>query len=200
MGIFQLPGTDGVTPELQREPVDTPSEPWRFNNLSHPRSNTSLKVWRPLTQIVLASTWTWKRDLSVTSLTVKCKVSAWSWLAALPTDPTGDIIPVTLKKRLWQQNGNTRCQQTPQKEYISIQRERIVHSVCPEYLAACLCVCVMEWLGAQQAEEVVPFGGLPLTSWGGGVRGCWGGGGEGQSVFTLLLLETTRWAGLHHEC
>uniref|UniRef100_A0A3B4WD75 C-Jun-amino-terminal kinase-interacting protein 4 n=1 Tax=Seriola lalandi dorsalis TaxID=1841481 RepID=A0A3B4WD75_SERLL len=44
MGIFQLPGTDGVTPDLQREPVDTPSEPWRFNNLSHPRSNTSLKV------------------------------------------------------------------------------------------------------------------------------------------------------------
>lgn len=44
MGIYQLPGTDGVTPEVQREPVDTPSEPWRFNNLSHPRSNTSLKV------------------------------------------------------------------------------------------------------------------------------------------------------------
>uniref|UniRef100_A0A4W6FA94 C-Jun-amino-terminal kinase-interacting protein 4 n=1 Tax=Lates calcarifer TaxID=8187 RepID=A0A4W6FA94_LATCA len=44
MGIFQLPGTDGMTPDLQREPVDTPSEPWRFNNLSHPRSNTSLKV------------------------------------------------------------------------------------------------------------------------------------------------------------
>uniref|UniRef100_A0A3B4UAU9 C-Jun-amino-terminal kinase-interacting protein 4 n=1 Tax=Seriola dumerili TaxID=41447 RepID=A0A3B4UAU9_SERDU len=41
MGIFQLPGTDGVTPDLQREPVDTPSEPWRFNNLSHPRSNTN---------------------------------------------------------------------------------------------------------------------------------------------------------------
>ncbi|XP_075889880.1 C-Jun-amino-terminal kinase-interacting protein 4 isoform X2 [Nelusetta ayraudi] len=45
MGIYQLPGTDGVTPELQREPVDTPSEPWRFNNLSHPRSNTSLKFF-----------------------------------------------------------------------------------------------------------------------------------------------------------
>ncbi|CAK6976431.1 C-Jun-amino-terminal kinase-interacting protein 4 [Scomber scombrus] len=43
MGIFQLPGTDGMTPDLQREPADTPSEPWRFNNLSHPRSNTSLK-------------------------------------------------------------------------------------------------------------------------------------------------------------
>uniref|UniRef100_A0A3B5AAF7 C-Jun-amino-terminal kinase-interacting protein 4-like n=1 Tax=Stegastes partitus TaxID=144197 RepID=A0A3B5AAF7_9TELE len=42
MGIFQLPGTDGVTPDVRREPVD-PSEPWRFNNLSHPRSNTSLK-------------------------------------------------------------------------------------------------------------------------------------------------------------
>ncbi|CAJ1081114.1 C-Jun-amino-terminal kinase-interacting protein 4 isoform X6 [Xyrichtys novacula] len=43
MGIFQLPGTDGMTPDPQREPVDTCSEPWRFNNLSHPRSNTSLK-------------------------------------------------------------------------------------------------------------------------------------------------------------
>ncbi|XP_008282529.1 C-Jun-amino-terminal kinase-interacting protein 4 isoform X3 [Stegastes partitus] len=43
MGIFQLPGTDGVTPDVRREPVD-PSEPWRFNNLSHPRSNTSLKL------------------------------------------------------------------------------------------------------------------------------------------------------------
>ncbi|XP_070783733.1 C-Jun-amino-terminal kinase-interacting protein 4 isoform X2 [Enoplosus armatus] len=43
MGIFQLPGTDGMTPDLQREPVDTPSEPWRFNNLSHPQSDTSLK-------------------------------------------------------------------------------------------------------------------------------------------------------------
>uniref|UniRef100_A0A3Q1EK15 C-Jun-amino-terminal kinase-interacting protein 4 n=1 Tax=Acanthochromis polyacanthus TaxID=80966 RepID=A0A3Q1EK15_9TELE len=41
MGIFQLPGTDGVTPDVRREPVDTLSEPWRFNNLSHPRSNTT---------------------------------------------------------------------------------------------------------------------------------------------------------------
>uniref|UniRef100_A0A8D3EEP4 C-Jun-amino-terminal kinase-interacting protein 4 n=1 Tax=Scophthalmus maximus TaxID=52904 RepID=A0A8D3EEP4_SCOMX len=41
MGIFQLPGTEGMTPDLQRVPVDTPSEPWRFNNLSHPRSNTN---------------------------------------------------------------------------------------------------------------------------------------------------------------
>uniref|UniRef100_A0A3Q4HBS5 RH1 domain-containing protein n=1 Tax=Neolamprologus brichardi TaxID=32507 RepID=A0A3Q4HBS5_NEOBR len=46
MGLFQLPAADGMTPDLHREPVDTPSEPWRFNNLSHPRSNTSLKVRR----------------------------------------------------------------------------------------------------------------------------------------------------------
>uniref|UniRef100_A0A669C202 C-Jun-amino-terminal kinase-interacting protein 4 n=1 Tax=Oreochromis niloticus TaxID=8128 RepID=A0A669C202_ORENI len=46
MGLFQLPAADGMTPDLHREPVDTPSEPWRFNNLSHPRSNTSLKVCR----------------------------------------------------------------------------------------------------------------------------------------------------------
>lgn len=45
MGLFQLPAAEGMTPDLHREPVDTPSEPWRFNNLSHPRSNTSLKVW-----------------------------------------------------------------------------------------------------------------------------------------------------------
>ncbi|KAF1374248.1 hypothetical protein PFLUV_G00247940 [Perca fluviatilis] len=43
MGIFQLPGTDGMTPDLQRESLDTSSEPWRYNNISHPRSNTSLK-------------------------------------------------------------------------------------------------------------------------------------------------------------
>ncbi|XP_032359181.1 C-Jun-amino-terminal kinase-interacting protein 4 isoform X1 [Etheostoma spectabile] len=42
MGIFQLPGTDGMTPDLQRESVDTSSEPWRYN-INHPRSNTSLK-------------------------------------------------------------------------------------------------------------------------------------------------------------
>uniref|UniRef100_A0A3Q2QVL1 C-Jun-amino-terminal kinase-interacting protein 4 n=1 Tax=Fundulus heteroclitus TaxID=8078 RepID=A0A3Q2QVL1_FUNHE len=41
--VFQLPGTDGSTPEFQRDPVDTPSEPWRFSNLSHLQSNTSLK-------------------------------------------------------------------------------------------------------------------------------------------------------------
>ncbi|KAK2885074.1 C-Jun-amino-terminal kinase-interacting protein 4 isoform X2 [Channa argus] len=43
MGIFQLPSTDGMTPDLYREPVDQRTEPWRFNNLSHPQSNTSLK-------------------------------------------------------------------------------------------------------------------------------------------------------------
>ncbi|XP_054619848.1 C-Jun-amino-terminal kinase-interacting protein 4 isoform X2 [Dunckerocampus dactyliophorus] len=43
MGIFQVPGIDGVTSDVQREPVDVHSETWRFNNLSHPRSNTSLK-------------------------------------------------------------------------------------------------------------------------------------------------------------
>uniref|UniRef100_A0A674MRD0 C-Jun-amino-terminal kinase-interacting protein 4 n=1 Tax=Takifugu rubripes TaxID=31033 RepID=A0A674MRD0_TAKRU len=43
MGIFQLSGNDGMTPDIQREVVDTPSEPWRFNNLSHPRSNINLK-------------------------------------------------------------------------------------------------------------------------------------------------------------
>lgn len=41
--VFQLPMPDGSASEFQREPVDTPSEPWRFNNLSHPQSNTSLK-------------------------------------------------------------------------------------------------------------------------------------------------------------
>ncbi|XP_034049130.1 C-Jun-amino-terminal kinase-interacting protein 4 [Thalassophryne amazonica] len=43
MGLFPLPGTDGLTPVLHTEPVETLSESWRFNNLSHPRSNTSLK-------------------------------------------------------------------------------------------------------------------------------------------------------------
>ncbi|TNN48626.1 C-Jun-amino-terminal kinase-interacting protein 4 [Liparis tanakae] len=43
MGIFQLPGTDGVTSDLAKEPVDASSESWRFNNVGHPRSNASLK-------------------------------------------------------------------------------------------------------------------------------------------------------------
>nr|XP_029495889.1 C-Jun-amino-terminal kinase-interacting protein 4-like isoform X1 [Oncorhynchus nerka] len=42
MGLFQLPGSD-LTPDPQRETVETPSEPWRYNDLSHPHSNTSLK-------------------------------------------------------------------------------------------------------------------------------------------------------------
>ncbi|KAF4085301.1 hypothetical protein AMELA_G00115500 [Ameiurus melas] len=43
LGIFQLQG-DVRTPELQREQVATPgTDAWRFNNLSHPHSNTSLK-------------------------------------------------------------------------------------------------------------------------------------------------------------
>ncbi|XP_024120761.1 C-Jun-amino-terminal kinase-interacting protein 4 isoform X3 [Oryzias melastigma] len=43
MGVFQLPGGEGLTSDLHREPLDSPSEPWRFNNLQHLRSNTSLK-------------------------------------------------------------------------------------------------------------------------------------------------------------
>ncbi|XP_061764776.1 C-Jun-amino-terminal kinase-interacting protein 4 isoform X2 [Nerophis ophidion] len=44
IGIFHVPGIDGVTSDLQRQPVDGNSEQWRFNNLNHPRSNTSLKL------------------------------------------------------------------------------------------------------------------------------------------------------------
>ncbi|KAI4904753.1 hypothetical protein NFI96_025112 [Prochilodus magdalenae] len=45
LGIFQLPGGDVMTPDLQREQVETPgTDTWRYNDLSHPRSNTSLKV------------------------------------------------------------------------------------------------------------------------------------------------------------
>ncbi|XP_037134545.1 C-Jun-amino-terminal kinase-interacting protein 4 isoform X3 [Syngnathus acus] len=43
MGIFQVPGIDGMSTDLHREPVEVHAEPWRANNLSHPRSNTSLK-------------------------------------------------------------------------------------------------------------------------------------------------------------
>ncbi|XP_017579171.2 C-Jun-amino-terminal kinase-interacting protein 4 isoform X8 [Pygocentrus nattereri] len=44
LGIFQLPGGDVMTPDLQREHVETPgTDTWRYNDLSHPRSNTSLK-------------------------------------------------------------------------------------------------------------------------------------------------------------
>ncbi|XP_070304731.1 C-Jun-amino-terminal kinase-interacting protein 4 isoform X5 [Salvelinus sp. IW2-2015] len=46
MGLFQLPGSD-LTSDPQRETVETPSEPWRYNDLSHPHSNTSLKFGVP---------------------------------------------------------------------------------------------------------------------------------------------------------
>ncbi|KAI5103038.1 C-Jun-amino-terminal kinase-interacting protein 4-like, partial [Silurus meridionalis] len=45
LGIFQLQGGDVRTPESQREHVATQgTDAWRFNDLSHPHSNTSLKV------------------------------------------------------------------------------------------------------------------------------------------------------------
>ncbi|MGH0139871.1 UNVERIFIED_CONTAM: hypothetical protein FKN15_072125 [Acipenser sinensis] len=45
LGIFPLSGGDPLlTPDAQRDGAETPgTERWRFNNLSHPRSNTSLK-------------------------------------------------------------------------------------------------------------------------------------------------------------
>ncbi|XP_016348582.1 C-Jun-amino-terminal kinase-interacting protein 4 isoform X2 [Sinocyclocheilus anshuiensis] len=44
LGIFSLPGSDVMSPDLHREAVETPgTDTWRYNNLSHPRSNTSLK-------------------------------------------------------------------------------------------------------------------------------------------------------------
>ncbi|XP_016411124.1 C-Jun-amino-terminal kinase-interacting protein 4-like [Sinocyclocheilus rhinocerous] len=45
LGIFSLPGSDVMSPDLHREAVETPgTDTWRYNNLSHPRSNTSLKL------------------------------------------------------------------------------------------------------------------------------------------------------------
>ncbi|XP_043571111.1 C-Jun-amino-terminal kinase-interacting protein 4 isoform X5 [Chiloscyllium plagiosum] len=45
LGLFQLPGGDVLlTPDAAREGTETPgTETWRFNDLSQPRSNTSLK-------------------------------------------------------------------------------------------------------------------------------------------------------------
>uniref|UniRef100_A0A672M603 Sperm associated antigen 9 n=1 Tax=Sinocyclocheilus grahami TaxID=75366 RepID=A0A672M603_SINGR len=44
LGIFSLPGSDVMTPDLHREAVETPgTDTWRYNNISHPRSNTSIK-------------------------------------------------------------------------------------------------------------------------------------------------------------
>lgn len=58
------------------------------------------------------------------------------------------------------------------KEYVSSCKEKLVHSVFRIFSSLCLCVivCVRErwWLRAQEAGEVVPFGGLPLTSTEGG--------------------------------
>uniref|UniRef100_A0A8C9SDS4 C-Jun-amino-terminal kinase-interacting protein 4 n=1 Tax=Scleropages formosus TaxID=113540 RepID=A0A8C9SDS4_SCLFO len=49
LGIFPLAAGDALlTPELQRDRVETPgTDTWRYNDLSHPRSNTSLKVIHP---------------------------------------------------------------------------------------------------------------------------------------------------------
>uniref|UniRef100_A0A8C9TCJ1 C-Jun-amino-terminal kinase-interacting protein 4 n=1 Tax=Scleropages formosus TaxID=113540 RepID=A0A8C9TCJ1_SCLFO len=49
LGIFPLAAGDALlTPELQRDRVETPgTDTWRYNDLSHPRSNTSLKVRSP---------------------------------------------------------------------------------------------------------------------------------------------------------
>lgn len=45
LGIFQLQGGDVRTAELHREQGETlGTDAWRFNDLSHPCSNTSLKV------------------------------------------------------------------------------------------------------------------------------------------------------------
>ncbi|XP_077594650.1 C-Jun-amino-terminal kinase-interacting protein 4 isoform X3 [Stigmatopora nigra] len=43
MGVFHVPGIDATNTNLQREPVDVQTESWKFNNLSDPRCNTSLK-------------------------------------------------------------------------------------------------------------------------------------------------------------
>ncbi|XP_067286848.1 C-Jun-amino-terminal kinase-interacting protein 4 isoform X2 [Pseudorasbora parva] len=44
LGIFSLAGSDAMSPDLRREAVETPgTDTWRYNSLSHPRSNTSLK-------------------------------------------------------------------------------------------------------------------------------------------------------------
>uniref|UniRef100_A0A4W4EAC7 RH2 domain-containing protein n=1 Tax=Electrophorus electricus TaxID=8005 RepID=A0A4W4EAC7_ELEEL len=44
LGIFQLPGGDVMAPDLQREQTEIPgTDTWRYNDLSHPCSNTSLK-------------------------------------------------------------------------------------------------------------------------------------------------------------
>ncbi|XP_053367114.1 C-Jun-amino-terminal kinase-interacting protein 4 isoform X1 [Clarias gariepinus] len=44
LGIFQLQSGDVRAPELQRDRVEAPgTDAWRFNDLSHPQSNTSLK-------------------------------------------------------------------------------------------------------------------------------------------------------------
>ncbi|XP_072882586.1 C-Jun-amino-terminal kinase-interacting protein 4 isoform X4 [Hemitrygon akajei] len=44
LGLFPLPGGDVLTPDAQREGAETPgTENWKFNDLSQPRSNTSLK-------------------------------------------------------------------------------------------------------------------------------------------------------------
>lgn len=119
VGIFHLAGTDGMTPDLQREPVDSPSEPWRFNNLSHPCSNTSLKVW--------------KTHLShfVTVPGRRLWSDARRWLKNFPEiGPVTSWILTSRKKRWWKFG----CSKHPRegtfllkKEWLSVFR---ISSVC----------------------------------------------------------------------
>lgn len=142
MGIFQLSGSDGMTSDLHREPVDTCSEPWRFNNLSHPRSNTSLKVGHTHTgfQFIRAE----KSDPSS---------SLGSWPVELPMDQTGDIIHRRLK-RLWKPSG---------KKPVSDNKRQIDCSAAVSRIFSSLCQCVTGWRGARQVDEVLPFGILLIN-------------------------------------
>uniref|UniRef100_A0A3B5L6U1 RH2 domain-containing protein n=1 Tax=Xiphophorus couchianus TaxID=32473 RepID=A0A3B5L6U1_9TELE len=85
--VFQLPGPDGMTSEFQRDPVDTPSEPWRFNNLSQPQSNTSIKV-PPTIKLLIKIT-------NVSPVSVRCTPRASHEPKAV-TSPPG--LPKSLLK------------------------------------------------------------------------------------------------------
>lgn len=126
VGIFHLAGTDGMTPDLQREPVDSPSEPWRFNNLSHPCSNTSLKVWKThLSHFVTVPGRTLWSD-------------ARRWLKNFPEiGPVTSWILTSRKKRWWKFG----CSKHPRegtfllkKEWLSVFR---ISSVCVCVFVAC---------------------------------------------------------------
>lgn len=140
--VFQLPMPDGYASEFQREPVDTPSEPWRFNNLSHRQSNTSLKVWPKFKFLIFktGTTLTFRQAYMVSFLWTQLMMSSPGCLKGYRNK-----VETSSASKLWRST--------------FLFRENGLFSVSWIF-SSLWCVCVgMAWSPGRR--EVVPFWGLP---------------------------------------